>query len=229
MAWIGKVGGGILGFLVGGPPGAIIGTALGHQFDRGAGQGDRLRGLGYDPADAGIWSAADRQRLFFETTFYGLGALAKADGRVSEEELDSARTVMANMHLPPASGASGHGLLHAGQGPGFPAAGACRQAPPGLPQPAAAAADLPRDPDGFSARQGGDRHRRTDAAAADGPYAGRQHVRAHAAGSGTARPACLPPAADHEHAATDAGRAPIGRSISSRTPAMPRSRKPIGA
>ena len=41
MAWIGKVGGGILGLIVGGPVGALIGSALGHQFDRGRGQ-DRL-------------------------------------------------------------------------------------------------------------------------------------------------------------------------------------------
>ena len=33
MAWIGKVGVGILGLLVGGPVGALIGSALGHQFD----------------------------------------------------------------------------------------------------------------------------------------------------------------------------------------------------
>lgn len=120
MAWIGKVGGGVLGFLVGGPPGAIIGTALGHQFDRGAGQGDRLRGLGYEPADAGIWSAADRQRLFFETTFYGLGALAKADGRVSEEELDSARTVMANMRLQPPAVRRAMDCFTLGKGQDFP-------------------------------------------------------------------------------------------------------------
>lgn len=120
MAWIGKVGGGILGFLVGGPPGAIIGGALGHQFDRGAGQGEGLRGLGYSPADAGVWSPAARQQLFFETTFYGLGALAKADGRVSEEELDSARTVMANMHLQPAAVRLAMDCFTLGKGQGFP-------------------------------------------------------------------------------------------------------------
>ena len=70
MAWIGKVGGGILGLIVGGPVGALIGSALGHQFDRGAG---RAGCLGYDglndPVDGVIYSAADRQRLFFQTTF----------------------------------------------------------------------------------------------------------------------------------------------------------------
>ena len=58
MGWIGKVGGGIIGLLVGGPPGAIIGAALGHQFGRGAGQDEGLRGPGYNAGDPGIWSAA---------------------------------------------------------------------------------------------------------------------------------------------------------------------------
>ena len=119
MGWIGKVGGGIIGLLVGGPPGAIIGAALGHQFDRGAGP-EGLRGLGYNPADAGVWSAADRQRLFFETTFHGLGALAKADGRVSEAELDSARTVMANLRLQPAAVRRAMDCFTLGKGADFP-------------------------------------------------------------------------------------------------------------
>ena len=104
MAWIGKVGGGILGLIVGGPVGALIGGALGHQFDRGA----RLAGfLGYDdladPGDSVAYSAADRQRLFFQTAFYGLGALAKADGRVSEAEIEAARNLMTEMRLGPAA------------------------------------------------------------------------------------------------------------------------------
>ena len=98
MAWIGKLGGGILGLIVGGPVGAVIGSALGHQFDRGAGNGGAL---GYDGFDTGSYSAADRQHLFFTTTFYGLGALAKADGRVSEAEIDAARAVMTGLRLRP--------------------------------------------------------------------------------------------------------------------------------
>ena len=98
MAWIGKLGGGILGLIVGGPVGAVIGSALGHQFDRGVGNGGAL---GYDIRDDGRYSAAERRRLFFETTFLGLGALAKADGRVSEAEIDAARTVMKDLRLNP--------------------------------------------------------------------------------------------------------------------------------
>ena len=39
--WIGKLGGGLLGFMAGGYVGAFVGALLGHQFDRGlAGQAE---------------------------------------------------------------------------------------------------------------------------------------------------------------------------------------------
>jgi len=105
MAWIGKVGGGILGLLIGGPVGALIGSALGHQFDRGSGRPGSLGSLGYegliDPGYGLTYSAADRQRLFFQTAFSGLGALAKADGRVSEAEIEAARNLMSELRLQP--------------------------------------------------------------------------------------------------------------------------------
>lgn len=121
MAWIGKVGGGILGLIVGGPVGAVIGGALGHQFDRGAGG---AAWLGYDglPGDGDVpaYSAADRQRLFFQTTFHGLGALAKADGRVSEAEIDAARNLMTEMRLSDETVRAAMGWFNEGKAPGFP-------------------------------------------------------------------------------------------------------------
>lgn len=88
MAWIGKLAGGLLGYLVARVPGAIVGVILGHQFDRGL----RLR-----PRVVG--TAADRQRVFFESTFIVMGHLAKVDGRVSEAEIGAARGVMQRMRL----------------------------------------------------------------------------------------------------------------------------------
>lgn len=137
MAWIGKVGGGILGLIVGGPVGAVIGSALGHQFDRGAG---RFAPLGYDgpggPAEGVASSAADRQRVFFQVTFCGLGALAKADGRVSEAEIEAARNLMAGLRLPPEAIRQAIGWFNEGKAPGFPLRErvqflrrACRQEP----------------------------------------------------------------------------------------------------
>jgi DnaJ like chaperone protein len=92
--WLGKLGGSLLGFMAGGYVGAFVGALLGHQFDRGI-AGQRLRDAG------GGMSDQDRRRVFFETTFLIMGRLAKADGRVSEEEIQAARAVMHRMHLTP--------------------------------------------------------------------------------------------------------------------------------
>jgi len=91
--WIGKTVGGVLGFLIGGPIGGLIGIATGHQFDRGMRDrsGNQWAGLG----------AAAKQRAFFETTFAVMGHIAKADGRVSEQEIRAARGVMQRMQLTP--------------------------------------------------------------------------------------------------------------------------------
>lgn len=121
MAWIGKVGGGILGLIVGGPIGAVIGSALGNQFDRGAGGPGWLGYDGFaDDSEASGWSAADRQRLFFQTTFHALGALAKADGRVSEAEIDAARKLMMEMRLSPDTVREAMGWFTEGKAPDFP-------------------------------------------------------------------------------------------------------------
>jgi len=94
MTWIGKAVGGVLGFIVvGGPIGMVLGTVLGHQFDRGAAQlsGGRVR-----------FESGYIQQLFFKTTFSVMGHLAKADGRVSENEVRVARRIMHRMNLSPA-------------------------------------------------------------------------------------------------------------------------------
>ena len=80
-----------------GPVGALVGVLLGHQFDRGL-EINRDRGNGRRRRRG---SRAARQQVFFETTFLVMGHLAKADGRVSEEEIRSARTVMHQMRLRP--------------------------------------------------------------------------------------------------------------------------------
>jgi len=93
MNWYGKIGGGILGLIVGGPVGAAVGVFIGHQFDRGLSLGGITGG--------GQVNQAERQQVFFETTFRVMGALAKADGRVSEQEIQVARSVMHQMQLRP--------------------------------------------------------------------------------------------------------------------------------
>jgi DnaJ like chaperone protein len=74
-----------------GPIGAAIGAVLGHQFDQQS-AGDR------EPAsdDSTLIPEGD---YFFRVTFEVMGYLAKADGRVSEEEIGAAREMMAALRL----------------------------------------------------------------------------------------------------------------------------------
>jgi len=94
MDWIGKAVGGVLGLAFAGPIGSALGILLGHQFDRGAA---RLAGGG----GTAQFGSARIQQVFFETTFAVMGHIAKADGRVSEDEVRAARRIMHAMQLSP--------------------------------------------------------------------------------------------------------------------------------
>ncbi len=79
--------------MLGGPLGALLGAALGHHFDKG------LQGL---PDDQIGWGPGDQERVqtaFFTATFSVMGHLAKADGRVSHDEIRLAEALMAQMSL----------------------------------------------------------------------------------------------------------------------------------
>ena len=87
MSWFGKIMGGGLGFMLGGPIGALVGATLGHTlFD------DKVR-MQY--AEQGRANGLEqRQAVFFTATFAMLGKMAKADGRVCENEIDAVRKFM---------------------------------------------------------------------------------------------------------------------------------------
>ena len=92
MSWWGKLVGGAFGFMLGGPLGAILGAALGHNFDKG------LDGLPDDDSlDPGEQERV--QMVFFTATFSVMGAVAKADGHVTKEEIRLAEAVMREMGL----------------------------------------------------------------------------------------------------------------------------------
>ncbi|MFQ5634994.1 MAG: co-chaperone DjlA [Gammaproteobacteria bacterium] len=110
MSWYGKICGAILGLIIAGPLGAAIGAFIGHQFDRGLSVADLKSGAGV--------SHAERQRVFFETTFRVMGSLAKADGRVSEAEIQVARAVMHQMQLRPEAVRRAIDLFNEGKQPG---------------------------------------------------------------------------------------------------------------
>jgi DnaJ like chaperone protein len=92
MAWWGTLLGGTLGFMFGGPLGALLGAALGRNFDHGL----------KSSATAGAYASGQQERVqaaFFTTTFSVMGHIAKADGKVTPDEIAAAESVMRRMHL----------------------------------------------------------------------------------------------------------------------------------
>ena len=92
MKFAGKVVGGAIGLLTGGPVGAAVGVLLGHQFDEFAGSRAEPR-LRSDPDSLAVGEH------FFRSAFRVMGHVAKADGRVSEQEIAAARAVMTDLRL----------------------------------------------------------------------------------------------------------------------------------
>jgi DnaJ like chaperone protein len=102
MQWTGKLIGGALGAFFG-PIGVAVGAALGHQYDTGA--------LGS--------TARPPTEQFFRSTFRIMGHVAKADGRITEREIEAARSVMQSLRLNPAQVQSAIALFTAGKQQGF--------------------------------------------------------------------------------------------------------------
>jgi len=95
MVWQGKALGALIGVFAAGPVGALFGTFIGHLFDvqaESAREGDAS-----DAASTA--SPAQVQEAFFRATFLTMGHLAKADGRVSENEIRAARAMMSEFRL----------------------------------------------------------------------------------------------------------------------------------
>ncbi|HEX7373802.1 MAG TPA: co-chaperone DjlA [Steroidobacteraceae bacterium] len=96
MSWYGKVLGAVLGAIIGrGLFGAIVGLLIGHQFDRR--RDSETTATARQGAAAA--SPAELRRAFFQATFQVMGHVAKADGRVSEQEIDAARSTMTRFAL----------------------------------------------------------------------------------------------------------------------------------
>ena len=90
MDWLGRIVGCVLGWQVGGALGAVVGYFAGHFFDHARKQFAR----DYSPKNREMV-----QRALFESIFPLLGHMAKADGRVSEEEVQATEQMMTNMGL----------------------------------------------------------------------------------------------------------------------------------
>lgn len=92
--WWGKIIGAILGYLAAGSTGAFIGLLVGNFFDKGL--------YGYFSNPHLLYHVEKQrivQKIFFESTFAVMGHVAKADGRVSAEEIQMARILMQEMRL----------------------------------------------------------------------------------------------------------------------------------
>ncbi len=113
MSWWGKLLGGAFGFMLAGPLGALIGAAFGHNFDKGL-KGS-LGGAGFEPG-----TQERVQTVFFTTLFSVMGHLAKADGRVSEDEIRLARDLMGRMNLNEDMRRAAIELFNQGKQAGFP-------------------------------------------------------------------------------------------------------------
>lgn len=114
MGWWGKIVGGAFGYLVLGPLGAALGAALGHNFDKG------LAGI---PEDTIGWEPGDQERVqtaFFTATFAVMGHVAKADGRVTSEEIRMAEAVMDEMELDAERRLAAINLFNDGKRKAFP-------------------------------------------------------------------------------------------------------------
>ena len=102
MRWTGKLIGSALGAFMG-PVGVAVGLALGHQFDVSK------------PTENVLPPAGQ----FFRSTFRVMGYVAKADGRVTEREIEAARSVMRALLLDAAQVRSAIAFFTSGKQAGF--------------------------------------------------------------------------------------------------------------
>lgn len=108
MSWWGLLLGGAFGYLLGGPIGAMLGAAMGRSFS-GTGTVE----------SAG--SARERIQLaFFAAVFGVMGHVAKADGRVTENEIALANQVMDQLGLDGRQRTAARALFNEGKRPQFP-------------------------------------------------------------------------------------------------------------
>ena len=93
MSWWTSVLGGALGYMIGGPLGAMLGVAFAGNFSKGK---SNFRGSASD------YRPGDQQRVqaaFFSSVFSVMGYIAKVDGKVSKSEILLAQQVMQHMQL----------------------------------------------------------------------------------------------------------------------------------
>ena len=109
MGVLGKIVGGTIGFAIGGPLGAVAGAVFGHAFDV---NNETAQIEGPRPMTA----ADTDQFTFFVATFSMLAKLARIDGPVIQEEVDSVeRFMIQDLNLDPESRRIGMNIFRTAQ------------------------------------------------------------------------------------------------------------------
>lgn len=124
MGWMGKIVGAIVGYLLTRRPlGVLLGIVLGHLYDQYAAR----------RAAGGRADSATVRAVFFRAAFGVMGHVAKADGRVSEQDIAAARRIFRQFNLGEADTRAAMEFYTQGKGAGFDLdgtlaelAGACR-------------------------------------------------------------------------------------------------------
>lgn len=100
MPYLGKIVGTVVGAVIGVATRqtwlALLGLILGHQFDKGF--AEKFSYVGRDSFDPRLDHLPDS---FVKALFQTMGHLAKADGRVTEDEIRAARALMHRLGLGP--------------------------------------------------------------------------------------------------------------------------------
>lgn len=110
----GKLIGAIVGYLTFGAVGGLFGLLIGNFLDIGMALQRSRPFPAYDAE-----KNKSIQKLFFETTFSVMGYIAKADGRVSRQEIQIAETIMNEMKLKTAARAEAQAYFNQGKKANF--------------------------------------------------------------------------------------------------------------
>lgn len=114
MQFIGKIIGFFIGYKIfGGLFGGLLGAFIGHLADK------KLYELGSVRSSV-FGKNLTRQSLFMQTTFAVLGHIAKAKGRVTEDDIQLARRLMARLRLDSANQQLAQQAFTLGKDPNFP-------------------------------------------------------------------------------------------------------------
>jgi DnaJ like chaperone protein len=92
--WWGKLICTFLGYMMAGNIGAFLGLLIGNLFDKGLASHFSKPHFLYHAE-----KKQEIQKIFFEATFAVMGHIAKADGRVSAQEIQMAKVLMKEMRL----------------------------------------------------------------------------------------------------------------------------------